>query len=108
MFPLAQEFVNIRIVFPRIQWDEDKFGNKFCDSQQYHEAAMNNLTRNTDFMQKATSQNSFFEFDLLKSIDQPISVTLVKVDTILCTLTFVAIMLTRTFGIQNLVTTMLR
>ena len=82
MFPLAQEFVNIRIVFPRIQWNENKFGNNFCDSQQYLETAMNNLTRNTDFMQKATSQNSsFFEFDLRKSIDQPVSVILVKVDT---------------------------
>ena len=43
---------------------------------------MNNLTRNTDSMQKATSQNSsFFEFELLKNIDQPIPVILVKVDT---------------------------
>ena len=43
---------------------------------------MNNLTRNTDSMEKATSQNSsFFEFELLKNIDQPISVILVKVDT---------------------------
>ena len=33
-------------------------------------------------MQKATSQNSsFFEFELLKNIDQPIPVILVKVDT---------------------------
>ena len=52
------------------------------DSQQYPEAAMNNLTKNTDSMQKATSQNhSFFEFEVLKSIDQLISVILVKVDT---------------------------
>ena len=43
---------------------------------------MNNLERNTDSMQKATSQNSsFFEFELLKNIDQPIPVILVKVDT---------------------------
>ena len=43
---------------------------------------MNNLARNTDSMQKATSQSSsFFEFELLKNIDQPIPVTLVKVDT---------------------------
>ena len=82
MFPSAREFVNIRIVFPRIQCDENKFGNKFCDSQQYLEAAMNNLTRGTGSMQKSTSQNSsFFEFELLKNVDQPISVILVKVDT---------------------------
>ena len=82
MFPSYQEFVNTRIVFPRIQCDENKFGNKLCDSQQYLEAPMNNLTRNTDSMQKATSQNSpFFEFELLKNIDQPIPVILVKVDT---------------------------
>ena len=81
MFPLAREFVNIRIVFPRIQCDENKFGNKFCDSQQYLEAAINNLTRNNGSMQKATSQNSsFFEFELLKNIDPPIPVILVKVD----------------------------
>ena len=55
MFPSAREFVNIRIVFPRIQCDENKFGNKFCDSQQYLEAAMNTLTRNTDSMQKVNS-----------------------------------------------------
>ena len=43
---------------------------------------MNNLARITDPMQKATSQSSsFFEFELLKNIDQPISVILVKVDT---------------------------
>ena len=43
---------------------------------------MNNLARNTDSMQKATSQSSsFFEFELLKNIDQPIPVILVKVDT---------------------------
>ena len=43
---------------------------------------MNNLTRNTDSMQKATRQNSlFFEFELLKNIDQSIPVILVKVDT---------------------------
>ena len=43
---------------------------------------MNNLTRNTDSMQKSTSQNSsFFEFESLKNVDQPISVILVKVDT---------------------------
>ena len=43
---------------------------------------MNNLTRNTDSLQKATSQNSsFFEFELLKNIDQPILVILMKVDT---------------------------
>ena len=60
MFPSAREYVNIRIVFPGIQCDENKFGNKFCDSQLYLEAAMNNLTRNTDFMQKATIQNSSF------------------------------------------------
>ena len=43
---------------------------------------MNNLTRNTDSMWKATSQNSsFFEFELLKNIDQPIPIILVKVDT---------------------------
>ena len=53
MFPSTGAFVNIRIVFPRIQCDENKFGNKFCDSQQYIEAAMNNLTRNTDSTQKA-------------------------------------------------------
>ena len=77
-FPSAREFVNIRIVFPRIKCDENKFGSKFCDSQQYLEAAMNNLTKNTDSMQKATSQNSsFLEFELLKNIDQPISVILV-------------------------------
>ena len=71
MFPSALEFVNIRIVFPRIQCDENKFGNKFCNSQQYLEAAMNNVTRNTNSMHKATSQNSsFFEFELLKNIDQ--------------------------------------
>ena len=82
MFPSARQFVNIQIVFPRIQCDENKFGNKFCGSQQYHEAAMNNLTRNTDFMQKATSQNSsFFEFEVLKNIDQSVPVILVKVDT---------------------------
>ena len=82
MFPSAPEFVNIRIVFPRIQCDENKSGNKFCDSEQYLEAAMNNLARNTDSMQKATSQNSsFFEFELLTNIDQPIPVILVRVDT---------------------------
>ena len=82
MFPSAREFVNIRIVFPRIQCDKNKFGNKLYDSLQYFEAAMNNLTRNTDSMEKATSQNSsFFEFELLKNIDQPIPVILVKVDT---------------------------
>ena len=82
MFPLAREFVNIQIVFPRIQCDENKFRNKFCDSQQYLEAAMSNLTRNTDSIQKATSQNSsFFEFELLKNIDLPIPVIFVKVDT---------------------------
>ena len=82
MFPSAREFVNIRIVFPRIQCDENKFGNKFCDSQQYLDAAMNNLTRDTNSMQKATSQNSsFFEFELLKNIDQPVPVILMKVDT---------------------------
>ena len=82
MFPSCRGFVNIRIVFPRIQCDENKFGNKFCDSQQYLEAAMNNLTRNTDSMQKATSQNpAFFELELLKNIDQLIPVILVKVDT---------------------------
>ena len=59
MSPSAREFVNIRIVFPRIRCDENKFGNKLCDSQQYLKAAMNNFTRNTDSMQKATSQNSF-------------------------------------------------
>ena len=81
MFPSAREFVNIRIVFPRIQSDENRFGNKLCDSQQYLEVAMNNLTRNTDSMQKATSQNSsFFEFELLKNIDQPIPVILMKID----------------------------
>ena len=43
---------------------------------------MNNLARNTDSMQKITSQSSsFFEFELLKNIDQPIPVILVKVDT---------------------------
>ena len=43
---------------------------------------MNNLARNTDSMQKATSQSSsFFEFGLLKNIDQPILVILVKLDT---------------------------
>ena len=43
---------------------------------------MNNLTRNTDSMQKATSQNSsFFESELLKNIDQPVPVILVKVNT---------------------------
>ena len=43
---------------------------------------MTNLARNIDSMQKATSQrSSFFEFDLLKNIDQPIPVILVKVDT---------------------------
>ena len=43
---------------------------------------MNNLARNTDSMQKATSQSSsFFEFELLKNIDQPVPVILVKVDT---------------------------
>ena len=79
MFPSAREFVNIRIAFPRIQ--------------QYLEAAMNNLTRNTDSMQKATGQNSsFFQFELLKNIDQPIPVILET--HILCTLTFVVIMLT--------------
>ena len=42
---------------------------------------MNNLARNTDSMQKATSQSSsFFEFELLKNIDQPIPVILVKVN----------------------------
>ena len=82
MFHSAREFVNIRIVFPRIQCDENKFRNKFCDSQQHLETEINNLTRNTDSMQKATSQNSsFFEFELLKNIDQPIPVILVKVDT---------------------------
>ena len=82
MFPSAREFVKIRVVFPRNQSDENKFGNKFCDSQQYLETAMNNLTRNTDSMQIATSQNSsFFEFELLKNIDQPIPVILVNVDT---------------------------
>ena len=82
MFPSAREFVNNGIVFPRIQCDENKFGNKFCDSQLYLEAAMNNLTRNTDSIQKAASQNSsFFGFELLKNIDQPIPVILVKVDT---------------------------
>ena len=82
MFPSAREIVNIRIVFPRIQCDKNKFGNKFCDSQQCLEAAMNNLTRNTDSIQKETRQNSsFFEFELLKNIDQPIPVTLVKIDT---------------------------
>ena len=82
MCPSAREFVNIRIVFPIIQCDENKFGNKVCGSQQYLEAAMNNLTRNTDSMQKATSQNSsYFEFELLKNIDQPIPVILVKLDT---------------------------
>ena len=51
-------------------------------TQHYLEAAMNNLTRNTDSMQKATSQNSpFFEFELLKNIDQLIPVIFVKVDT---------------------------
>ena len=74
MVPSAREFVNIRIAFPRIQCDENKSGNKLCHSQQYLEAAMNNLTRNTNSMQKATSQNSsFFRFELLKNIDQPIS-----------------------------------
>ena len=43
---------------------------------------MNNLTRNTDSMQKANNQNSsFFEFELLKNIDQPIPVILVKANT---------------------------
>ena len=43
---------------------------------------MNNLARNTDSMQKATSRSSsFFEFKLLKNTDQPIPVILVKVDT---------------------------
>ena len=43
---------------------------------------MNNFARHTDFMQKATSQrSSFFEFELLKNIDQRIPVILVKVDT---------------------------
>ena len=43
---------------------------------------MNNLARNTDSMQKATSQSSsFFEFELLKNIDQPIPAVLVKVGT---------------------------
>ena len=43
---------------------------------------MNNLARNTDSMQKATSQSSsFFELELLKNIDQPIPVILVKVGT---------------------------
>ena len=82
MFPSAGEFVNIRSVFPRIQCYENKFGNKFCNSQQYLEAAVNILTRSTDPMQKVTSRNSsFFEFELLKNIDQPIPVILVKVDT---------------------------
>ena len=60
MFPSARQFVNNRIVFPRIQCDENKFENKFWNYQQYLEATMNNLTRNTDFMQKATIQNSSF------------------------------------------------
>ena len=43
---------------------------------------MNNLARNADSMQKVTNQrSSFFEFELLKNIDQPIPVILVKVDT---------------------------
>ena len=51
-------------------------------TQKYLEAAMNNLARNTDSMQKATSQSSsFFEFELLKNIDQPFPVILVKVGT---------------------------
>ena len=42
---------------------------------------MNNLTKNTDSMQKTASQNSsFFKFELLKNIDQPIPVILGKVD----------------------------
>ena len=82
MFPSSREFVNIQIVFPRSQCDENKFGNKFCDPQQYLEATMNNLIRNTDSIQKATSQNSsLVELELLKNIDCPIPVILVKVDT---------------------------
>ena len=65
----------------RIQCDENKFGNKFCDSQKYLEAATNNLARKTTSAESNQSELFIFEFELLKNIDQPIPVILVKVDT---------------------------
>ena len=40
-----------------------------------------NVERNTDTMKKRASQSSSFEFELSKNTDQPIVITLIKVDT---------------------------
>ena len=71
MFPVARTFVNIRIGFPRIQINLIKI------NLGVHSTNFSNIS-----MTMNVAQNSLFiEFKLLKNIDQPIPIILVKVDT---------------------------